>query len=92
MSLMAYENDLHQYMSLSKMIKDLTKQREEIANGIKEFMGEASKGEARKFKVSWPSSVRETFDKKKFKEDNPEYDLSGYCQQTVTRTFKVTER
>lgn len=89
-SLMAYENDLQQYMSLSKMMDDLKKQKEEVANRIKEFMGEASRGDARNFKVSWTSSIRSTFDHKRFASDYPDLDLTDYYKATNTRTFKVS--
>ena len=90
-SLMAYESDLQQYMTLSSLLDDVKKQKEEVANRIKAFMGEAAKGECNKFKVSWTSSVRNTFDHKAFAKDNPDVDLSGYYKQTPTRTFKVSE-
>ena len=90
-SLMAYEQDLNQYMTLSSLLDDVKKQREEVANRIKNFMGEAAKGECNKFKVSWTSSVRSTFDHKAFAQDNPGVDLTAYYKQTPTRTFKVTE-
>ena len=90
-SLMAYENDLQQYMTLSSLLDDVKKQKEEVANRIKAFMQEASKGESTKYKVTWPSSIRSTFDHKRFAEDNPGIDLTDYYKSTSTRTFKVTE-
>ena len=90
-SLMAYENDLQQYMTLSSLLDDVKKQKEEVANRIKAFMQEASKGESTKYKVTWPSSIRRTFDHKRFAEDNPGIDLTDYYKSTSTRTFKVTE-
>jgi hypothetical protein len=54
-------------------------------------MGEAAKGEANKFKVTWSSSIRSTFDHKKFAADNPDVDLTDYYKSTPTRTFKVNE-
>lgn len=88
-SLMAYEHDLKQYMTLSSLLDDVKKQREEVANRIKEFMGEASKGVTNNFKVSWTSSIRTTFDHKKFAEDYEALDLTKYYKSTPTRTFKV---
>jgi putative phage-type endonuclease len=90
-SLMAYEDDLQQYMTLSSLLDDVKKQREEVANRIKAFMGEASKGEANDYKVTWSSYERNTFDHKKFKEDNPDLDLSDYYKSSMTRTFKVNK-
>ena len=90
-SLMAFENDLKQYMHLSSLADDYKKLKEECANKIKAYMGEASKGECEGFKVSWASSIRNTFDHKKFAEDNPGIDLSAYYKSTPTRTFKVNK-
>ena len=90
-SLMAFEEDLKQYKHLSLMEADYKKMKDECANKIKAYMGEASKGESNNFKVSWSSSIRSTFDHKRFTEDNPGIDLSAYYKSTPTRTFKVNE-
>ena len=90
-SLMAYESDLRQYMTLSKVIDDVKKDKEEVANRIKAFMCDAEKGESNNYKVSWKSSIRSTFDHKRFAEDNPGIDLTDYYKATPTRTFKVNE-
>ena len=90
-SLMAFENDLRQYMTLSKVIDDVKKDKEEVANRIKAFMGEASRGDSNNYKVTWTSSIRNTFDHKRFAEDNPGIDLTDYYKATPTRTFKVNE-
>ena len=90
-SLMAFEDDLKQYKHLASLESDYKKLKDECANRIKAFMQEASKGETENFKVSWTSSVRNTFDHKAFAKDNPGIDLSAYYKQTPTRAFKVTE-
>jgi putative phage-type endonuclease len=90
-SLMAYENDMHQYLSLGELIDSMKGQREEISNRIKAFMGEASKGIGNSHKVSWTSSVRSTFDHKRFAEDYPNLDLTSYYKMSPCRTFKVSE-
>lgn len=89
-SLMAYENDLQQYSTLTDAIDGLTKQKDEIANRIKAYMCDSEKGESGKFKVSWASQVRSTFDRKRFEADNPDVDLSAYFKQTNSRPFKVS--
>lgn len=91
-SLMAYENDLKQYMTYTSLIKDVEKQRDEVANRIKAFMGESGKGESNGYKVSWTSSERVSFDSKKFAADHADMDLSDYYKSTNVRTFKVSER
>lgn len=90
-SLMAYQTDLARYADLTKCIKDMEAQKDEVANRIKVFMGEAEKGECDKYKVSWASSMRVSFDHKRFAKENPEIDLSGYYKATATRMFKVNE-
>ena len=90
-SLMAFESDLKQYLTLSSLMDDVKRQREEVANKIKAFMGETGKGESTQYKVTWNSSVRRTFDHKAFAKDNPDVDLSGYYKETSTRTFRVNE-
>ena len=90
-NLAAYETDLHQYMSLGELIDSMKNQRDEIGNRIKSFMGEAGRGESNKFKVTWSSSIRSTFDHKRFAQEHPQMDLTNYYKATTTRTFKVNE-
>lgn len=90
-SLMAFVDELNQYKHLASLESDYKKMKDECANRIKAYMGEASKGETDKFKVIWTSSVRNTFDHKAFAKDNPGLDLSAYFKSTPTRTFKVNE-
>ena len=89
--LMAFESDLQQYKHLASLEEDYKKMKDEVANRIKGFMQDASKGESKSFKVSWVSSVRNTFDHKRFAKDNPGIDLSAYYKSTPTRMFKVNE-
>lgn len=90
-NLFAYEDSLKQYIAIGKQIDELKKLREEVANNVKAFMGEAGKGESNHFKVSWSSSLRSTFDHKKFASDNPNLNLTQYYKSSNTRTFRVTE-
>ena len=82
---------LLQYIDLGKQIAELETMRDEAANTIKSFMGEAGGGECDGFRVSWKSSTRRTFDSKKFAKENPGLDLTGYYKETSARTFRVTE-
>lgn len=83
---------LSQYIALGKQIAELEAMRDEAANKIKSFMGEAGGGECDGFRVSWKSSTRRTFDSKRFAKENPGLDLTGYYKETSTRTFRVTEK
>lgn len=82
---------LAQYIAIGKQIAELESIRDEAANKIKSFMGEAGGGECDGFRVSWKSSTRRTFDSKRFAKENPGLDLAGYYKETSTRTFRVTE-
>lgn len=91
-SLMAYETDLMQYLALSAQIKELENQQGELANRVKTFMGEAGKGESDRYRVSWTSASKKTFDSKAFAADHKDMDLNKYYKTSSYRTFKVTER
>lgn len=82
---------LAQYIAIGKQIAELEAMRDEAANKIKSFMGDAGGGECDGFRVSWKSSTRRTFDSKRFAKENPGLDLAGYYKETSTRTFRVTE-
>ena len=91
-NLFAYERDLEQYMALTAQIKELEKLKDEAANKVKAFLGEAGRGDTDRYKVSWTSTSRSTFDAKRFTADHKELDLSEYYKSSSYRTFKVTER
>lgn len=90
-NLMAYEADLKQYMTYTSLIKDMEKQKDEVANRIKAFLGESGRGESNHYKVSWTSSKRVSFDSKRFASEHGDMDLSDYYKTTNVRTFKVSE-
>lgn len=91
-SLMAYENDLMQYLALSAQVKALKEQQDAAANRVKTFMAEAGKGESNRYKVSYSTTVKKTFDTKAFQADHKDLDLNKYYKTSSYRTFKVTER
>lgn len=73
---------------LSSQIKELTVLLDEQDNKIKAFMGNASRGSCGEHRITWTSSVRNTFDAKRFMADHPQFDYSPYNKQTKTRTFR----
>jgi len=89
--LTAFSKNLRQYMDLKSQIKELEAIADEAANKIKEFMGESGCGECEGFKVSWKSQIRRTFDRKRFENEHPDLDLSGYFKESASRPFKVAE-
>lgn len=91
-NLFGYENELTQYMAIQAQIKALEGQKNEMANKVKAFLGEAGKGENERFKVSWTSSERKTFDENRLAQEHPEIDLNEYYKVSTSRTFRVTEK
>lgn len=90
--LSAYASDLDQYIAIGKQIKELEREQSKAANKIKAFMAESAIGNCDRYCVSWKSGSRRTFDAARFVSDNPDMDLSDYYNETITRTFRVTER
>lgn len=86
----AFGAKLDTYQKLGERIDELKKDREGIANEIKAYMGEAEKGEAEAFRVSYKSSERRTFDSKRFAADHPDMELSEYYNVSNSRTFRIT--
>lgn len=91
-NLFGYENELAQYMALNAQIKALEAQKDEIANKVKAFLGEAGKGENDRYRVSWTTSERKTFDTKKLIAEHPEINMDEYYKISTSRTFRVNEK
>lgn len=89
--LFGYDSELSRYLDLTTQIKELESQRDEAANKIKAFMGEAGTGASERFKVSWKSASRRTFDSKRFMAEHSEIDFSGYFNESNSRTFRVSK-
>lgn len=75
-SLFGYEDCLKQYLALGKQIKELKTLQDEMANKVKSFMGTAGKGESDNYKVSWTTTIKK----------------AHYVNESVSRTFRVTEK
>ena len=90
-NLFAYESELKQYVALTDQIKELEMLKDEMANRVKDFLGKAGKGETDRYRVSWASTTRSTFDSKRFAQDHSDIDLSDYYKTSTYRTFKVNE-
>ena len=88
----AFERDLENYFRLKEQQKSLTQTIDGIENRIKAHLGECERGEGEKYKVSWKTQTRSTFDHKKFTADHPEMDVSKYYKQSNSRPFKVSEK
>ena len=88
----AFERDLENYFRLKDQLKNIELTMTGVENRIKAHLGECAMGEGEKYKVSWKTQSRSTFDSKKFIADHPEMDVSKYYQSSVSRPFKVTDK
>lgn len=91
-TLYLYEDMAARYMETCRRIKELEQERDAHANAIKNYMQTAERAEGDRFRVSWKTSSRSTFDHKRFQRDNPGLDLSQYFKSSISRTFRVTEK
>ena len=87
-----YEKDLDNYFRLKDQLKNLTQVIDGIENRLKAHLGECARGEGEKYKVSWKTQYRSSFDTKKFIADHPDMDVSAYYKKSTSRPFKVTKR
>ena len=87
-----YEKELNNYFRLKDQLKNLTMTIDGIENRIKAHLGECAGGECEKYRVSWKTQTRSTFDSKKFIADHPEMDVSKYFKKSTSRPFKVTQK
>lgn len=83
--------ELDRYADIGQKIKALETDQNECANRIKAFMGDAGTGACARYKVSWKTQTRRTFDSKRFASDHPDMDLSGYYKESTARAFRVME-
>lgn len=83
---------LEEYESLTVQIKALEKQRDYVANKVKERMKEAGRGESASYSVSWTSSERRTFDHKRFADAYRSINLDPFYKTSQTRTFRVIRK
>ena len=88
----AFERELDNYFRLKKQAEELDEQINGIANRIKAHLGECERGEGEKYKVSWKTQGRSTFDVNRFSKEHPNVDLSAYYKTSSYRTFRVTEK
>ena len=88
----AFERDLDDYFRLKGQLENIASTIDGIVNRLKAHLGECERGEGEKYKVSWKTQGRSTFDSKKFIADHPEMDVSKYFKTTNTRPFRVTEK
>lgn len=89
--LFGLEDALTGYLSAKAALKQLQAEASKHENTIKERLGELETGLCGKYRVTWKSQVRRTFDAKGYATDHPDADLSGYYSASTFRKFTVKE-
>lgn len=82
---------LDEYFELGEKIAALKQQQEAIKQLVCADMGEYDTGLGSRWKVSWKTQQRQTFDHKRFAADHPDVDLSRYYKASTSRPFKIKE-
>lgn len=90
-SLAAFGTELGSYVAIGKQIRELEAMQTEIGNKVKAFMGDSGHGFSDRYKVSYSTSYRPSFDTKALMKDHPEIDYIKYQKTTKTRAFRVNE-
>lgn len=88
----AFERDLDDYFRLKGQLENIASTIDGIVNRLKAHLQDCERGEGEKYKVSWKTQSRSSFDHKKFIKDHPQMDVSKYFKTTNTRPFRVTEK
>lgn len=83
------DNLMEEYLALGDKIDALKSQRELIQQQICADMGEYDTGSSDRFRVTWKTQQRSTFEHKRFAAEHPEIDLSGYYKISTSRPFKI---
>lgn len=86
-----FELEIDRYYALWDQADAIEEQMDAIVNKLKAYLGNAERGESKKYKVSWKGQTRSSFDHKRFAADHPEMELSHYYKTSGYRTFKITE-
>lgn len=81
--------NIDRYVELGKQIKALEAEQAEEENLIKNCMGSCESGTYGSTKISWKTSKRSTFDKKRYEEAHGKIG-DEYYNTTESRAFRVT--
>ena len=88
--LAGYQGMLDMYSHLSEQIDGLNREREAIAQQIKQFMGDAEQGRCTGYKVRWSNTTRRTLDTKALNAAMPGA-LDSFYRESYSRRFLVTK-
>ena len=90
-SLFGRDTLLDEYTQLKRQEKALKGRMSEIENIIKSDLQEAERGNGDRYKVTWKTQARSTFQAKAFAQAYPSIDLTPFYKTTTVRPFKVQE-
>lgn len=82
---------LDEYFELGERITALKQQQEAIKQLVCADMGDYDTGVGSKWRVSWKTQQRQTFDYKRFAAEHPGMNLERYFKVSTSRPFKIKE-
>lgn len=80
---------MDEFFSIGEQIDALKARRNLIQQQICSDMGECDTGTSNKYRVTWKTQQRRTFDHKRFAAEHPEIDMSSYYRVSTSRPFKI---
>lgn len=90
--LTSFDAEMDEYFNICDRIKELEDLKREKANKIKEYMGDAARGEGATFSVSYRATERETLDFKNARSYIPQAVLEKFLKKSTSRMFKITKK
>lgn len=87
--LYARAGQMERYLEIKKQIKELETAAEEIANLIKQDLGENERGADGDYTATWKTYSRSSFDTKAFKAAYPDADLTPFYKTSSYRKFDI---
>lgn len=86
--LQGFDEELKRRMEVAELIKKLTKEKNEIEQKIKVYMGNAESAENENFRVYWKNIESNTLDTARLKEEMPDV-YKKYSKISLSRRFTV---
>lgn len=84
-------SSMARFLEIKEQVKKLEAEADEIANIIKQELGENERGEDGNYYATWKTQARSTFDAKRFAKENPDVDLTPYYKASTARVFSIKE-
>jgi predicted phage-related endonuclease len=82
---------IRQYLNAVQAKKDAESAVTMYGNILKQYLGDAERGKADGYTVTWKTQTRGAFDINRFAKEHPELNLEDYYKTIIYRNFTVKE-